>query len=177
MVAKWRDTWAKPFPGLPAAKNVESWMKNTPGYTDKYTRMLLSRTVPLDIPLWRSRFDSDIFDNLMHGYQKYFGGLIDPINFIGHYEAEKINLNFDKSNLITSVYTRPEQGKMVLLIANWTNEVIEEKIRLNFKDLNSGLHKIIRVTDIEDESHTYAYSEDAITVKIPANDFRVIMVQ
>lgn len=176
MVAKWRDTWAKPFPELPVAKSVESWMKNTPGYTDKFTRMLLSRTIPLDIPLWRSRFDSGIFDNLMHGYQKYFGGLIEPLNFIGHYEAEKINLNFDKSNLIISVYIRPEQGKMVLLVANWTNEAIEEKVKLNFKDLNAGLHRIIKVTDIEDESHKYAYSEDAITVKIPANDFRVIMI-
>lgn len=167
-IFKWRASWGDGG----TEEMVRAQQKQDGG---PYTRILLSRALVLGLPVMRLRLDVDVFDKVMRGFEQ-FGGLVEPLTFIGPEEAERIHRKANTSRLLTSAYLRPETRKMVLIIANWTPNKVSEALDLNFSAMAGNLTAIAKVTDLEGGAPP-SHSAQSIKVELPGNDFRVLMIE
>lgn len=167
-VVKWNPVWG--------SGNFDSnWGSSHPMELARWTRTMLSRTVVLDIPCWRTRMDFKMFDNLMIGLET-FGGLVDPLTFIHPLDSATIRSNPAPARIMTSAYLRPERKEMLLIVANWADKPQADSVTLNFLDLKPGFEKIGSVTDIEGRQAP-AFDDKSIKFSLSPNDFRVFLIQ
>lgn len=158
--------------------NVVKWnvqyMKDHPEKLERWTRVAMSRTLVHDIPFWRARLHTPTYDNLMWGYQQHFGGLRDPLEFVGPWEVDRILTEPPKEkHLKVGAYVRPD-GPVVLIVANWGKKDLTARLPVNVKGL--GLEAITETVDIEGR-HTFKHDGSAVTVTVPGDDFRVVLVK
>ena len=170
-VIKWNPEWTRSSDG----GLDTNWFQSHPEELARYTRTMLSRTVPLDLPVWRARMDFHIYDKLMIGFEK-FGGLLDPLLYIGPEESSRIRTTAASDRIVTSAYVRPDQKKMVLITANWSDNIKTDVVKLNFAGLKAGIERINKITDIEGQPLP-KFDESSITIELPPNDFRVLMIE
>jgi hypothetical protein len=165
-VIKWRERWGDEVP----KERVKARQKAD---ADLYTRLLLSRALVLGLPVMRTRLDEDVFDRVMRGFQK-FGGLVEPLTFIGPGEAERFLGKANQSRLLCSAYVRQDTRKMVLIIANWVPEKVSETLELNLSAL--PITKITKITDLEGGTPP-PNNARSIQIDLAGNDFRVLMIE
>lgn len=155
-------------------KDNAEWLKKHPEEKIRYTRMMLARTLLLDIPCVYNRIYYQTYDTLMLGFQKYFGGLVDPIEFIDPWDEAKIRQGTGARTFKLSAYVRKNKNIAVLIISNLSNRKVTEGIVLDPKLL--AIEQINTVVNIETDKRLDVY-DNCFKIEIPANDFAAIMIK
>lgn len=158
-------------------KGNKGWLKAHPEEFERWTRLVMARVLPCDLPLVSVRIETDILRNIHRGYQKHFGGLVDPIRFVGFWNRNEIVADTGKkSGLVVSAYARKEEGKAVLIVSNVTERTLTETLPVNFEGLDAGFGRIEKTTDIEGK-RAFEHTGKAVTVTVPPNDFRLVLIE
>lgn len=152
----------------------KGWIENNPDLSARFTRILFSRILPLDVPVIRGRLCWKTFDKVMLGFQEYFGGLVDPIEFTGPDDADKFLVNHASSKLMAGAYARPD-GRVVLALSNWTKSDISETIVLNAKYLGLKDCTVRNLIDME-TGELIEHTGSSFKIDVPANDYRLIAI-
>lgn len=152
-----------------------AWMQKHPAQYARFTRMLLSRLVVLDVPLLRVRVHKPTFDRLMLAFQEHFGGLVDPIRFVHPLDAGEYLAAADTLPLKTGLYIRPD-GRVALAVANWTDKDREATLRLDFDGVGLEGKIIEKAIDIEG-GPAPKHTDKTLEVSVPANDYRVYLLK
>jgi hypothetical protein len=150
-------------------------MQKHPAQYARFTRMLLSRLVVLDVPLLRVRVHKPTFDRLMLAFQEHFGGLVDPIRFVHPLDAGAYLPDADTLPLKTGLYIRPD-GRVALAVANWTDKDREATLRFDFDGVGLEDKIIEKPIDIEG-GPAPKHTDKTLEVSVPANDYRVYFLE
>lgn len=155
-------------------KDNAAWLRKHPDEGVRYTRKMLARTMLLDLPCVYVRMHTKTYDGLMLGLQEHFGGLVDPLEFIGPWDEAKLCRADGTARCRLAAYVRRDRKTAVLIVANLTNEAGSEKLRIDPRAL--GLEKISAAVNVETGANL-PVDGDTLSLDVPANDYRAVLLR
>ena len=157
-------------------KRNEQLMKARPDLLKYYTRTLLTRAVVYDIPLSAKRMDLESYNNVLKAQERF--GWVTGASYNGPWESGKY-LRGGGPRLKLALYLQPQDSKLMLVAANFSDQDAVEEISLNLEELKKSglqLQGRYRVTDLL-EARPYPSENGRMKLSVPAQDFRMLMVQ
>jgi hypothetical protein len=141
----------------------------------RYSRTMLSRSLILDLIPVRIRMDFPTYDRVMLAFEM-LGGLKEPLRVFRLGQMDRIVRNLSQSRLKVVAYARPEIGRALLVVANWSAQPVRETLELNVGALGLEAAHIERVSDCEgrEPPHTDGIR---LNVLVPDNDFRMLLLE
>jgi hypothetical protein len=180
-VLKWNPFWSKTVTDKQGKEMKLSsagqavWYRAHPDVYRAYTRGMLARTLVLDLPLLWNRCDLEEVKRLYVGYQKHLGALYGDMTHIGPADAGQFLAEQPGQGIHAAALVQSGAGKAVVILANWSREEQSRRFVLNPSGLRLGAG-IGSVTDLEDGT-SRDLDGNAIELTLPANDFRVLLVE
>lgn len=150
------------------------WFAAHPDFVTRHSREMLSRALLLDLYSRRERCDPAIWTAIMRGFEE-LGGLGGELKHIPYWEAASF-AKAESDALLFTAYARPEAKRAVVIAANWTVQPARGQVMLDGATLglaNTGARKVI---DLESKA-PLRFSGATIEVAVPANDFRMLLVE
>jgi hypothetical protein len=180
-ILKWAPNWPSRITGPDGVEYELSlagqlaWYQAHPEVYRAYTRSMLARTLVLDLPLVQSRCDLNEVHNLYAAFQSRLGRLYGDMTHIGPADAGQFLVEPPEQGVYAAALVKSGAGKAVVILANWSRE--EQSCRFVFNpgglQLDGGIGS---VTDMEDAT-SLDLDGNAIELTLPANDFRVLLVE
>jgi hypothetical protein len=143
---------------------------------EAYTRGMMSRAAVYDIPVFPLRMDPEVYGEFLSA-QKRFGWLGDA-DYFGPWTSFSPAVSH-KEGLKSAIYWKPKEKKAMIILSNFTPNPINDRVAFNYKDfeqLGISLPRDFGVMDAE-SGLTISVADGRWEVNIPANDFRILLLQ
>lgn len=153
----------------------KQWFRAHPEFVTRHTREMFSRILVQGLSSRPERCDRAVWTSMMRAFEE-LGGLADGVEHIPYWEAACFAKTESKDLLFTA-YVRPDKKRALLIAANWSNEAVESPVTLGRGALGLTRDGDLQCRDLESKSTVPAQGGETVRFVVPANDFRLLLVE